>query len=283
MMVELIEELEPEDVDLESKEDTKEEPQPAISTVHALVGYANPQTMKIDGFLKHQPVTILIDIGSTNNFMDNKVVARLMLQIIDCGKFDVKVADNRILNCNRKCPWVKLVLQGQEITSDFFLLPLDDYEGVLEKKKKKGPHTFPLLPPHLPAASHLIACIATQPHRHCPLPRPPLPPPATSVPLLPTTVAGHPCPCCSSFPPFLPQQPHIAVALYLDRLFLRRPPLFLSSLPPPVIPAISLPSLAARTKSRPSLPIDWPSPVTLPRCRCFLDSIRDLQSKPTRA
>ncbi|RWV90867.1 hypothetical protein GW17_00046891 [Ensete ventricosum] len=40
-------------------------------------------------------------------------------------------------------------------------------------------------------------------------------------------------------------------ALSLGRLFLRRPPLFLSSLPPPsAIPAISLPSFPARTKSR---------------------------------
>ncbi|RRT84314.1 hypothetical protein B296_00012720 [Ensete ventricosum] len=42
--------------------------------------------MKIEGFLKHQLVTILIDIGSTNNFVDNKVAARLTLQIKDCSR-----------------------------------------------------------------------------------------------------------------------------------------------------------------------------------------------------
>ncbi|RZR95067.1 hypothetical protein BHM03_00023873 [Ensete ventricosum] len=45
--------------------------------------------------------------------------------------FGVKVADGRILNCNRKCLLVKLVLQGQEIIADFFLLPLDYYIVVL--------------------------------------------------------------------------------------------------------------------------------------------------------
>ncbi|RZR81190.1 hypothetical protein BHM03_00007378 [Ensete ventricosum] len=58
---------------------------------HALAGYANPQTMKVEGFLKQRPVTILIESRRTNNFMNNK---------------------------------------GQKIIVDFFL-PLDDYEAVL--------------------------------------------------------------------------------------------------------------------------------------------------------
>ncbi|RZR83489.1 hypothetical protein BHM03_00010098 [Ensete ventricosum] len=43
---------------------------------------------------------------------------------------DVKVVDDRILKCDRRCPCVKLMLQDQEIVADFFLL-LDDYEAVL--------------------------------------------------------------------------------------------------------------------------------------------------------
>ncbi|RZR93229.1 hypothetical protein BHM03_00021668 [Ensete ventricosum] len=73
----------------------------------------------------------------------------------------------------------------------------------------------------------------------------------TVFPIFPTQATSHPCPRYSSSHPFLSQQPHIATALSLSRLFLRRPPIFLSSLPPqPAISAISLPSLATRTKSR---------------------------------
>ncbi|RWV82360.1 hypothetical protein GW17_00056145 [Ensete ventricosum] len=131
-MMEPIEETKPEDVDRKSKEEnTEEDPKLAIDIIHALASYVNPQMMKIEGFLKHQLVTILIDIGSTNNFVDSKVAARLTLQIKDCSRFDVKVANGRILNCNRKCPRVRLVLQGQEIVADCFLLPLENYEAVL--------------------------------------------------------------------------------------------------------------------------------------------------------
>ncbi|RRT82445.1 hypothetical protein B296_00004927 [Ensete ventricosum] len=110
---------------------TEEDLQSTDCIVHALAGYVNPQMMKIGGFLKQQPITILIDTGSTNNFMDNKVVARSTLQIEDCNKFDVKVAYSRILNYNQRYSWVKRVLQGQEITADFFLLLLENYEAVL--------------------------------------------------------------------------------------------------------------------------------------------------------
>ncbi|RRT40659.1 hypothetical protein B296_00037912 [Ensete ventricosum] len=98
--------------------------------VHALASYVNPQMMKIGGFLKQQPITILVDTGSTNNFIDSKVAARSMLQIKDYSRFNITVVDGPIFHCNPP-PRVKLVLQGQEITTDFVLLPLENYEAVL--------------------------------------------------------------------------------------------------------------------------------------------------------
>ncbi|RZR95543.1 hypothetical protein BHM03_00024398 [Ensete ventricosum] len=117
--------LEPKDKAIE------EEPQPVDYAMHALAGYSNPQTMKVGGPLKQQPITVLIDTGSTNNFLNSKVVARLVLQIEGCKKYDVKVTDSRILNCDQRCPRVKLLLQDQEVVANFFLLPIDDYEAVL--------------------------------------------------------------------------------------------------------------------------------------------------------
>ena len=55
----------------------------------------------------------------------------MTLHIEGCSKFDVKVADGRILKCDQRCPQVKLLLEDQEIITDFFLLPIDDYEAVL--------------------------------------------------------------------------------------------------------------------------------------------------------
>ena len=44
-----------------------------IISVHALTGYSTSQTMRVQGFIKRQSVIILIDYGSTDNFLDSKI------------------------------------------------------------------------------------------------------------------------------------------------------------------------------------------------------------------
>ncbi|RZS06063.1 hypothetical protein BHM03_00036713, partial [Ensete ventricosum] len=56
-----------EDMTLEPKE--KDTPQPATRMVPTLDGYTNLQKLKIEGFLEQQSIIILIDAGSTHNFM----------------------------------------------------------------------------------------------------------------------------------------------------------------------------------------------------------------------
>jgi hypothetical protein len=46
-----------------------EETSPTISC-HALVGFFTPQTLKIEGYIKIEKVTMLIDSGSTHNFIN---------------------------------------------------------------------------------------------------------------------------------------------------------------------------------------------------------------------
>ncbi|RWV90710.1 hypothetical protein GW17_00047065 [Ensete ventricosum] len=135
LMIDLVEneDNEPSKEGLKLEEEaTEEEPQPTDYAVHVLAGYSNPQTMKVGGLLKQQPITILIDTGSTNNFLNSKVAAHMVLQIEVCNKFDVKVTDGRILNYDQWCLQVKLLPQDQEVVVDFFLLSIDDYEAVLK-------------------------------------------------------------------------------------------------------------------------------------------------------
>lgn len=92
------------------EEDAEEEPQPTEVTVHALAGYSNLETMKVGGLLKQQPITVLIDTSSSNNFINSKITIQMTLPIENCSRFDVKVVDGRILNCDRRRPQEKLLL-----------------------------------------------------------------------------------------------------------------------------------------------------------------------------
>jgi hypothetical protein len=96
--------------------------------VYALAGYSNPQTIKVSGYLKRQPVTVLI---YTNNFLDEDIAKRLFILVEPCNQFEVKLANGRTLTCQGKCSRAKLLVQYQELQADFFLLPLGDYEVVL--------------------------------------------------------------------------------------------------------------------------------------------------------
>ncbi|RZR73683.1 hypothetical protein BHM03_00026953 [Ensete ventricosum] len=106
-MIKSIEESE-EDVQEPEEENTQEDLQSINSMTHALADHANPQAAKVEESLKQQPVTILIETRSTNNFINSKVAAQLMLQDEDCSMFDIEVADGQILKYDRRCPRVKL-------------------------------------------------------------------------------------------------------------------------------------------------------------------------------
>ncbi|RWV91833.1 hypothetical protein GW17_00045844 [Ensete ventricosum] len=118
-----------EDSILEPKE--KDTPQPATRTVPTLADYTNLQKLNIKGFLEQQSIIVLVDAGSTHNFMISKIAAHLMLHKEDYNGFEVNVANSQILKCNQKCPQVKLSIQEQDVVADFFLLPLDGFDIVL--------------------------------------------------------------------------------------------------------------------------------------------------------
>ena len=48
-----------------------------IILLHALIGIEWYQTMRVQGKIKNQTVVILVDTGSTHNFMDQLVVRKV--------------------------------------------------------------------------------------------------------------------------------------------------------------------------------------------------------------
>ena len=56
----------------EKEQETLEEITPTISC-NALAGITTPQTLKIEGYIKKKKVIVLIDSGSTHNFIHSKI------------------------------------------------------------------------------------------------------------------------------------------------------------------------------------------------------------------
>ncbi|XP_038981135.1 uncharacterized protein K02A2.6-like [Phoenix dactylifera] len=133
------------EVEAEALEDVveKEEcskPELAIS-LHAITESRSPQTMHVKGMLGRVPVVVLIDSGSTHNFLTPRIARKAGLTIWKDTKLEVSVANGDRVHGQGKSTGVKMRIQGVPLIVDFFILELGGYEAVLgaDWLQKLGP------------------------------------------------------------------------------------------------------------------------------------------------
>ncbi|KAJ1384005.1 Ribonuclease H-like superfamily [Sesbania bispinosa] len=100
-------------------------------SVHALSGVANFKTMRVTGHYQKNLVHILIDSGSTHNFLDIGFNKRYGCRIEDLDPINATVADGYKLPISsivRNFTWR---FQNTIFTSDIMLIPLGGYDLVL--------------------------------------------------------------------------------------------------------------------------------------------------------
>ena len=108
----------------------KEEDRPMIS-LHALTGTKGYQTMRVQGLIKNQLINILIDTGSTHNFVDGKVLKVVGEKLHSVNNFTVTVANGEKLQVQEWCPGLIWEVQGLQQSTNFFVLPLRGCDMVL--------------------------------------------------------------------------------------------------------------------------------------------------------
>ena len=87
--------------------------------------------MRVRGKIGTTPITILIDTGSTHNFLDQKIRERLALLIDREKSLKVMVADGSRISCNGVCKEVFLNLSDMGFHVDFYLLELGGCDAKL--------------------------------------------------------------------------------------------------------------------------------------------------------
>jgi len=103
---------------------------PEIS-LHAITGSPNPRTMRLWGMIKYQGVIILIDSGSSHNFLDASISSKLALEIQQISNIAVKVANGQIIHTKGVCEGLNVHMQGNSFVTDFYILPLGGCDMVL--------------------------------------------------------------------------------------------------------------------------------------------------------
>ncbi|GJY42186.1 retrotransposon-related protein [Tanacetum coccineum] len=103
---------------------------PQIS-LNALNGASNFQTMRVTGKIGNHELHILVDCGSTHNFLDLEVSRKLGCQLKPTCPMAVTVGGGRHLLSNSKCKDFEWQLQGETFVADMMVLPLGGCEMVL--------------------------------------------------------------------------------------------------------------------------------------------------------
>ena len=87
-------------------------------TLYALLGSPSPSTMRIKGKINGYWVVILLDTGSTHNFLDAAVLSKFQLSLDPTISFEVKVANGATIKTMGVCVGVKVVMQGHMFSMD---------------------------------------------------------------------------------------------------------------------------------------------------------------------
>ena len=76
------------------------------------------------GFLKKQKVTILIDSGSTHNFINKKLATCLNCFIYPAPEFQVLIADGGTVSCSGKFHIIKLSMGDYQLDTPMYAISM---------------------------------------------------------------------------------------------------------------------------------------------------------------
>jgi hypothetical protein len=116
--------------EVEAEEAFSREVTPHIS-LDALEGTVGLNTMKVNGKMEKTTVCILIDSGSTHNFLNSAVVRKLQYHLTPIKPMTVQAANGDKMVCKSMCKGLKWKMQGISFQADVYIIDLSNCEMVL--------------------------------------------------------------------------------------------------------------------------------------------------------
>ena len=112
-------------------------------SLHALAGLPSSETFRIYGSMKNSKLTILVDSGSTHNFLQPRIAQFLHLPAQYTHPLQVMVGNGTMLTSDQVCPETQVIIQGNPFVISFHLLPISGGDAVLgiDWLRRLGPVT----------------------------------------------------------------------------------------------------------------------------------------------
>jgi hypothetical protein len=106
------------------------EVEPIIS-LNALTSFSIPQTLKLIGYIKHRKVIILVDSGSTHNFILRRIAQETHCYIHTVNNFQIMIANGGSMKCGGRYKNVHLQIGDYHLKSHMFVIDMGGCDIVL--------------------------------------------------------------------------------------------------------------------------------------------------------
>jgi hypothetical protein len=106
------------------------EVEPIIS-LNVLTGFSAPQTLKLIGYIKHRKVIILVDSGSTHNFIHRRIAQETHCYIHAVNNFQIMIANGGSMKCGGRYENVRLQIGDYHLKSHMFAIDMGGCDIVL--------------------------------------------------------------------------------------------------------------------------------------------------------
>lgn len=113
-------------------------------SLHALMGSTGTGTIKVQGLIQNKPISILLDSGSTHNFVSQRLAKLLSLRTTPCTPFKITVANGEHLECKSSIDHLFWSMAGHKFSTHVNVIPLGGYDIILgvEWMSLASPVTF---------------------------------------------------------------------------------------------------------------------------------------------
>jgi hypothetical protein len=102
-----------------------------VISLNALTSFSTPQTLKLIGYIKHRKVIILVDSGSTHNFIHRRIAQETHCYIHVVNNFQIMIANGGSMKCGGRCENVHLQIDDYHLKSHMFSIDIGGCDIML--------------------------------------------------------------------------------------------------------------------------------------------------------
>ena len=104
---------------------------PVIS-LNALIGFSSPRTLKLIGYIKNRKFIILVDNGSTHNFIYCLIAQEVNCYIHAVNNFQITISNGGSMKCGGRCENVRLQIGQYHLKSHMLSIDMVGCEIFLD-------------------------------------------------------------------------------------------------------------------------------------------------------